>query len=410
MDLNKYKIILSNFSYLSLLELLGLFFPLITYPYLINVLGKDTYGAIVMAQSIAAYFVIIVNFGFNVSATKDISENREKTEILSNIVSTVFLLKTWIFILICIPYVSIICYTDITSYKLLYIFSLGLCIQEMYFPTWFFQGIEKMRYITLVSFVTRLSFLVLIFLCVKEEKDYLYVPLINSLGGIFASIISFYILKYKFSVHLNSVSFKDLKTTFIHSIPFFYSRFVNVVMEKSNAVLIGSFLSYADLAIYDLGVKIVGLLRIPFNLASQVLYPAIVRTKDRKMIKQMLKFILIGSFAIIFIMLFITPYTVRFLGSNQLNETTNLVYILDLVLPAVGVGGILGASTLVTFGYLKEYNLSVIYSFVIYFLIIGFMFWPFKITLYGMVIAYVVPEYMVSIYRFRIAKKYKLII
>lgn len=133
-----YKAIISNFSYLSLLELFGLFSPLVTYPYLIKVLGKDTYGAVVMAQSIAAYLVIIVNFGFNVSAAKDVSKHRGDHIALSHVVSSVFLLKSFIFLAVAIIYISIILSTDIVHYKSLYLFSLGLCIQEIYFPTWFF--------------------------------------------------------------------------------------------------------------------------------------------------------------------------------------------------------------------------------------------------------------------------------
>lgn len=135
MKTSRYKIIISNLSYLSLLELLGLFFPLITYPYLIKVLGKDTYGAVVMAQSIAAYLVIMVNFGFNVSAAKDVSKKRNNHIALSHVVSSIFLLKSFIFLLVAIIYISIILFTDIVHYKFLYLFSLGLCIQEIYFPT-----------------------------------------------------------------------------------------------------------------------------------------------------------------------------------------------------------------------------------------------------------------------------------
>lgn len=405
----KYKLMISNFSYLSALELFGLIFPLITYPYLIRVVGKELYGVVVFAQSIMAYMVIIVNFGFNVSATKDISEYRNDPKRLSQITSTIFTLKTGLFLLLAIPYLLVIFFLNVTEYKLVYLFSLGLCIQEIYFPTWFFQGIEQMKYITIVSFITRFFFLFLIFLLIRKSNDYIYIPLINSLGGILSSIVSFYILKFRFGIDVIKVDWNILKTTFKDSIPFFYSRFINTVMDKSNAVFIGTFLGYGDVACYDLGMKIVSILRIPFTLISQVLYPSIVISKDTGIIKQMLKLVLAIGFLIIVIIWIMAPFIVDLLGGTSLHEAVYLLYILVLVLPGVGMSYVLGASTLVTFGYIKEYNMSVVYGFVIYTFIILIMLWPLKISLWGVALAYILPEYAVSFYRLKVAHKYKIV-
>ena len=64
------KQLLANFSYLSIIEIIGLLLPLVSYPYLIRTVGANNYGIVVFAQAIVAYIIIIVNFGFNVSATR----------------------------------------------------------------------------------------------------------------------------------------------------------------------------------------------------------------------------------------------------------------------------------------------------------------------------------------------------
>lgn len=73
----KYKTLVENFGYLTLLQICNLLIPLITYPYLINTLGKDLYGVIIYSQAIVSYLSIFVNWGFNISATKSISINRD---------------------------------------------------------------------------------------------------------------------------------------------------------------------------------------------------------------------------------------------------------------------------------------------------------------------------------------------
>ena len=69
------KKIIENFSYLSLLKFFSLLFPLITYPYLLRILGFEIYGGIIFAQSITMFIGIVINFGFNITGTKDIACN-----------------------------------------------------------------------------------------------------------------------------------------------------------------------------------------------------------------------------------------------------------------------------------------------------------------------------------------------
>lgn len=254
--------------------------------------------------------------------------------------------------------------------------------------------------------MTRFLSLFLIFLVIKSDSDFIFVPLLNSIGGMFASIVSFYILVRYFSVRLSFLPFRYVKIVFCKSFPFFISRFTSIAKEKTNAVLIGATLSYGDLAIYDLATKIVGILRIPFNILAQVLYPSIVYSKDISVVKTILKISISISLIIICFILFMAPYAVDFWGNSQLNEATDLVYVLSTVLPAVGISSVLGASTLVAFGYNKEYNLSVIYSSVLYLVIVALVFLLGNISLYTMALVYILPEYFICAYRYFISKKH----
>lgn len=96
---NSSKMLLANFTYLSIIEIIGLLLPLITFPYLIRTIGAQKYGIIVFAQTIVAYLVMIVNFGFNVSATRRISENRHNINKINEIYSSVIFQKLLIFII-----------------------------------------------------------------------------------------------------------------------------------------------------------------------------------------------------------------------------------------------------------------------------------------------------------------------
>ena len=81
----------SNFSNLSVLYSLNLLIPFIIYPYLIRVLGSETYGLVIYAQAIITYFVILIGFGFNLSGVKLVSKNRNNKQELGKIISSILI-------------------------------------------------------------------------------------------------------------------------------------------------------------------------------------------------------------------------------------------------------------------------------------------------------------------------------
>jgi PST family polysaccharide transporter len=82
-----------NIGYLSMIQVVNILIPLIIYPYLILTLGKEVFGLTVFVQTVISYLIILVNFGFNLSATREISIHRSNTIKLSEIVSSVFIIK-----------------------------------------------------------------------------------------------------------------------------------------------------------------------------------------------------------------------------------------------------------------------------------------------------------------------------
>ena len=71
------KTVLVNFSYLSILQIFTIVFPLLTYPYLLRVVGLELYGVLVFAQTIISYVSLVINFGFNMSGARNVAVYKE---------------------------------------------------------------------------------------------------------------------------------------------------------------------------------------------------------------------------------------------------------------------------------------------------------------------------------------------
>ena len=91
------KLLIENFSYVTLLQVFILVAPLITYPYLIRILGADLYGSVLTAQMLASYASILIDFGSNNVCAKHVSLARYDKEKLSEILSSVLLVRIFLF-------------------------------------------------------------------------------------------------------------------------------------------------------------------------------------------------------------------------------------------------------------------------------------------------------------------------
>ena len=397
------KILLSNFSYLSILQISLLFIPLISYPYLIRVLGKELYGLVIFTSVVAGYFTILISFGFSMMGAKEVSIHRSNSQKLSEIVSTISVIKI-VLLLVCflVLYGYLIFYPS--PYQILYYLAFSACLLDVIFPQWFFQGIEKMKFITMISLGTRLIFLGCIFVFVQEQSDVLWFPAANLIATMISGGASFYLIK-KEGVRLAIPSFSTIKHYIKESYHFFLSNVLIQIYVNSNKAIIGTFLGMGALAYYDLAEKIVNLFRIPQGILSQAVFPKVSAEKDSVFCKKILNVSLLANIILYTILFLSAEYIVMLLGGSDMLSAESIVRILGLYLPIVGVSNVLGVLVLIPFGYKVEFTLMTIISFVAYVLLLGIVFLFDIMTLEYMSTVNVITEIVVSLIAFYFVKK-----
>ena len=401
--LKQHKKIIENFSYLSVLQILSLITPLITYPYLVKTLGEVMYGTVVFAQAVVTYFNILVVFGFNFTAARDVSLHRDNPKKLNEIISAVTIIKT-LFLIISLSLIS--CYMFYTSkmdYTLYYL-SFWICLNEILFPTWFFQGIEEMKYITFINFGIRVLFIGMIFVFIKSPSDYLFFPLLNGIGALLAGVVSFSLLYGKYKLQLIRVPLKTLIEYIKSSYHLFISNVSIQIYVNANKIIIGHFLGMREVTYYDLAEKITNMGKIPQSMISQVLYPKISLEKNSVFLRKVLKgSILMNVFLYVIVFLF-SNQIVAYFGGNEM-----VLRILFLTVPIIGISNVLMVLTLLPFGYNKAFTKIVFLSAFFYSLIILILYGLEEISLYTLTATNVLVELIVSIIAFIYTRKNKLL-
>ncbi|MFK8270486.1 oligosaccharide flippase family protein [Capnocytophaga stomatis] len=275
------KVLLENFISLSALQLAGILLPLITLPYVLRTIGFDKYGLIVFSASLVAYFTSLTDFSFQVTATRDVAVFRSSPKKLDIIYSKVLIIKVF-FLLISWGIIgTIVCLVpSFYEYWYIYLYTGISLLGQVLFPEWFFQGIEKMRYITYLNLGIKLFFTLCIFLFIKKESDYWIYPLLQSMGFIGAGIVGQYLLMTKYKLKIVRVSFKSLISTVKSNTPIFVNRFVPTLYNNTSTFILGIIGTDFLVGIYQAILTIVNLAASLLDIFSRVFFPFLNRRKD----------------------------------------------------------------------------------------------------------------------------------
>lgn len=407
--LKKNKTIVKNASYLSIIEGVRLIMPFIALPYILNTVGSEKYGTVVFVQSIIAYFSIIIAFGLDISAIKNVSINRKDIPELSKIVSAVLLIKSFLLLVsFAILLLLIFVIPLFQAYSVLFLFAFIACLSEILFPAWFYQGIEKMGNITLIRFSSILLYVIAIFVFVHEESDYIYIPLLYSLAYVIPALIGFIILLKK-GIRLVFPGKNYMIQIFRESIPFFISRVSVVIHQNIAKTLTGLFLGMNEVTVYDIAQKIINGAAIPLQMLNQAVFPHNANKRDKVFARKLL-WVMIGSATLLSGLVFLfSPLLIRILGVQDVETCYNICMIFTLWLMAAAVSIYLGSPVLVAFGFPKPFNLSVIYSTALLILLYGTIYSIGMFSVYSFAFILVLTELFIASYRFYFCKKYRIL-
>lgn len=272
------RTILSNIFSLSVLRFTNFAVPLITVPHLVRVLGPERFGLIAFAQALVRYFQVVTDYGFNYSATRQISISRADAVRRSEIFSAVMFIQGGL-MLMCLAILAILIVTvgRFAREWAVYLLTFGMAAGHVLFPIWFFQGMERMRYIAVLNFIAKSIFALSVFVFVRDRADYAYVPLLYSLGFIISGVLAQWLVHRSFGTSLTVPTWSIVRRELKEGWHAFVSTVAISLYTTSNAFILGLIAGDVVVGYYAAAEKLIRALQEMIAPVSQTLYPHISR-------------------------------------------------------------------------------------------------------------------------------------
>ena len=324
-----------NYFFMTLLMSVSLLITLAIYPYLIRVLGKEVYGSYVFVFSVIQFFQVLVSFGFDIPAMKKISLHKDDLLLKSRVLSEVIAAKLLIFVVCFLVLLSLIEVFDILRYnKMLFIILFFTQIAELMPPTWYFQGVQKMRVVSITNLSIRLLAIPFIIILVSDESHLLRYALITSMSIVVAAIVSLFYLLMVEKVRFQIVGIGRLKSVFIEAVPFFWTSAFETLRRSYITVIVGYGLGMQSVAVYDLANKLVLTPRMLVAAINGALFPNVIENHSWHRVKRIIRYEMLISLGISFLIIIFGYPMVILLGGRELAEAYPVSIILSFYILA----------------------------------------------------------------------------
>lgn len=360
--LRNHKSLIESFLSLSLLNGVVFLIPIVAMPYILRVVGPANYGIYGFVYILVQYVLICNNYGFDYSATKEIARNRHDPEHVNRVYNAVLGCRLLLFLAASAFFFALSPWLlPSATQKLMFLGGLTLVLGNTFTAVWLFQGMEKMRYLTIVNVAGKAVFLILIFVIVKKPGHYVYLPLLDGSGYVAGGIASLVIARRQFGMRLRLPAFSDIKAQLSAGAAIFGSTLGMTLYRKSNIFLLRFFVGDAALGLYTAAERIVTGLQSVISPVSQALFPHLGHDFSRNPLARNMKKLKKISFVMAVLLFlamtavfFSSDFLVRVLCGSEFSQTATLIRIMSPVMFFGGMNYVLGIVGLVNLDKSKQ--------------------------------------------------------
>ena len=283
------KTIAKNTTMLYIMNITKIVLPLITLPYLTRVLSKECYGTVSYVKAIMQYMQVVVDFGFLLSATKDVVNSKEDKSKLAYVVGNTLLAKLLLVMAALAVLVVMILAVPILRKNILFtLLSFAVVAMTCLLMDFLFRGLEEMHVITIRYVLMRSIAAVLTFVFVRSDADMLWIPVLDIIGSAAAILLVFVEMK-KRNIGIRTEGIRKAFEKLKESAVFFLSGMAATTFNALNTLLIGILVDAEHVAEWSVCMQMVTAVQSMYTPITDGIYPHMVKNKSWNLITKTAK-------------------------------------------------------------------------------------------------------------------------
>ncbi len=349
------KHLVKNIFSLVIVQVANYVLPLISIPIVVRVIGPDNFGIINYYSAFVAYFMLLINYGFDYSGTRVIAAEPYNIEKRNLHFTKILYAKLMLFLIsIILFFISLTFISHSQTETKVAIYTFLIAVSWVITPNWFFQGMQELKKLALFNFLSKLIFnLMIIFLIVKKEH-FIWQPLILSLSQIFVSIISLLYAIKKFGINLMKTSFSAVFRLLWIDKMIFFSMLATHLYTDTNIVILGFYETKEHIGYFTAAWRLTFVFLVLLSLpTSQALFPYIAASFSKSIekgilqIRRILPIIIYASLGFSVVLFFFGGIIIRNFYGEGFQPAVVVFRILTIVPVLSFINTILGLQTMV---------------------------------------------------------------
>lgn len=391
-----YKRFISNTIMQYIMTLAKYAFPLVTFPYLTRVLNTEMYGVVTYMTATISYLQLIVDFGFDLSATKKIAENQSDKKFIGEILGTVIEAKIILSIVSLSILILITPFIEILRDHILLLFLYYISvILSIFLPDFLFRGLERMEIITIRFIISKSITTLLTFVFIQSENDVLWLPILNIIGTLVAVIWNWRQISRKLGIR---ISFLDKASVFVRikeSSIYFVSTFATTAFAVMNTFMFGVMsISPSQIAYWGISINLISSAQQLYSPIINSLYPHMVKRKDFKLVKKLLMIFMVPIILVTIIVYLYSDLIISIFSGSEYSGATPIFKALLPVLVFSFPAQLIGFPVLGAIDKVKETTITTVISALFQILGLFFLIIVNKFTVLNVAILRSITEFI----------------
>lgn len=333
------KRLLENVILLSAIKFCDMFIPLLIIPYVISVIGLNSYGVFAVCLTVFNFILTFNDFGLNTLLAKEVAQKNDKIW-SRNYLVTCTNIKVILSFFSSLAFV-LFAFVKGSDYVYVSLFFIMGAFFESISPVAYFQGIQQLRLASLFQFTCRLISALLVFVLVKQNNDLILYAFIHNISYVANCMLLLNLINKKHDINLRFkiIPFATFEKIFKEAWHIYSFRFISGLINPIITIFLSSFYGEQIVSIYSVSQRVCSAASRVYEPVNNAIFPhmaTIVKTKFKIFLKQSIVYIFLllisSSVVCFFLLMYQSQVQVYLIKRNFIGKELSIYFFAIVIL------------------------------------------------------------------------------